>query len=209
MAAARRLAAGGLEGGLSTPAPSSTALPAHPHLDSPVLPYASPGAGRPVRFTAGGAVIMAVIAAGFCCLLLIEWAQYRARRHFGPSRSTELKSTVQSLRSQVALFKLQHNDRLPGACPLVARGGPFSANQATFWAQVTQYTDLNGYTSPTKSARFCYGPYMQSVASNRLNGSNTIASKPARGVGFVYDFAGGAGSGKLCGVDSSGALVIQ
>jgi hypothetical protein len=114
-----------------------------------------------------------------------------------------------ALRAQVAQFKLQHDNRLPGVCPLVESGGPFNANEATFWAQMTQFTDVDGYTSPTKSARFCYGPYFQSVPVNSLNGSTTIASAPARGVGFVYDFAGGAGSGKVRGVDRSGALIPQ
>jgi hypothetical protein len=163
-----------------------------------------------MRFTAGGAVIMAVVAAGACFLLLIGWGQYRARRHFGtPSRSAELVTTVMCLRSQVMLFKLQHNDRLPGACPLVARGGPFSANQATFWAQLTQFTDRDGNTSPTKTSKCCYGPYLQSIPSNPLNGSTTIASTPAPGVGFVYDFAGGAGGGKISGVDKVGDLFDQ
>ena len=118
-----------------------------------------------------------------------------------------LITTVQSLRAQVALFKDQHNDRLSGVCPLVESGGPFNANKATFWAQMTQFTDVDGYTSPTKTPRYCYGPYFQSVRDNPLNGSKTIASAPARGVGFVYDFAGGAGSGKVWGVDPAGALI--
>ena len=44
---------------------------------------------------------------------------------------------------------------------------------------------------------------------NPKNGSTTLASKPGRGVGFVYDFAGGAGSGKLWGVDEAGGLINQ
>ena len=31
--------------------------------------------------------------------------------------------SVQTLRSTIVLFKLQHNDRLPGVCPLVDSGG--------------------------------------------------------------------------------------
>jgi hypothetical protein len=54
-----------------------------------------------------------------------------------------------------------------------------------------------------------YGPYLSSMYANPLNGSTTIASAPARGVGFVYDFAGGAGTGKVWGVDRSGAVIPQ
>jgi hypothetical protein len=194
---------------MSVPAPSPTALPPHPELNSPVLTYANPGASRPVRFTAGGVVVIGLLAAVASLLLLIELHRYRARNISTDARHTTFVTIVQSLRSQVALFKLQHNDRLPGVCPLVASGGTFSANPTTFWAQMTQFTDVDGYTSPTKTERYCYGPYVQSEASYRLNGSTTIASKPGRGLGFVYDFAGGAGSGKVWGVDSSGALVMQ
>jgi hypothetical protein len=174
-----------------------------------VLPYESSGGSRPVRFSAGGAVVIGLLAATVGFLMLVEWDRYRARHVSTDSWQPPLHRTVQSLRSDVALFKLQHDDRLPGICPLVASGGPFSADQVTFWAQMTQFTDVDGYTSPTKSERYRYGPYRQSAASNDLNGSKTIASKPGRGGGFVYDFVGGEGSGKVWGVDSSGALVIQ
>ena len=126
-----------------------------------------------------------------------------------PAKQSSLVTMVQSLRSQVALFKLQHDDRLPGVCPLVRSGGPRDADGATLWAQMTQFTDLDGNTSPTKTEACCYGPYIQSAPVNPMNGSNTIASAPARGAGFVYDFAGGAGSGKIWGVNESGALMQQ
>jgi hypothetical protein len=116
---------------------------------------------------------------------------------------------VRALRAQVSQFKLQHNDRLPGVCPLVEGGGPAAADHATFWAQMTQFTDVDGYTSPTKTARYSLGPYFSSVPKNALNGRQALAPAAAPGVGFVYDFAGGAGSGKVWGVDPSGALVQQ
>ena len=105
------------------------------------------------------------------------------------------------------MFRLQHNGMLPGACPLVASGGPAGLDDGTFWAQMTQYSDLSGHTSPTKTERYCYGPYMQS--ENAMNGNRRIASAPGRGVGYVYDFAGGAGTGKVWGVDESGAVFAQ
>jgi hypothetical protein len=149
-------------------------------------------------------VVAVVVVAG-----LLAWS---IRERVSPA-STDvggtktLTSTVWTLRSQIALFKLQHHDQLPGVRPLVYNGGPSGADASTFWDQMTQYTDVNGNTSSTKSARFCYGPYIQSAPVNNLNGSKTIAPAPAKGVGFVYDFAGGTGTGKIWGVGPSGALV--
>jgi len=192
---------------MNTPPPFSSSPP--PTVNVAVLPYASRGAGRTVRWTVYHTGLAAVVAGLVGVLLYAEWARYDRRNVCTDAPQTDLVVTVQSLRSQVALFKLQHNDRLPGACPLVASGGPVDADPQTFWAQMTQFTDADGHTSATWSMRYFYGPYMQSVAHNRLNGSTTIASKPGRGVGFVYDFAGGAGSGKIWGVDEAGALVQQ
>ena len=114
---------------------------------------------------------------------------------------------VQSLRSQIALFKLQHNDRLPGANPLVDTGG--ALDEAVFWNQITQFTDLAGDPVAAKDATHVYGPYMQSTPVNPLNNSSTVAAAAASGVGFVYDYNGGIGSGKVWGVDSTGALIAQ
>jgi hypothetical protein len=176
---------------------------------SGVLPYASPATGGGRSWTIRHGVVVSAVATVVIGALLVGRVRYRATVYDTESRITAQITLVQSLRSQVALFKLQHNGHLPGVCPLVYSGGASSANEVTFWAQMTQYTDVSGNTNPTKSARFCYGPYLQSVPANWLNGSSTVASAPAPGVGFVYDFAGGAGSGKVWGVDRSGALIQQ
>jgi hypothetical protein len=189
------------------PAPSTPVM----REGSPVLPYESRGArrGGAWRTTVYEVALLSAFAAAAAPIVFLCWSQYRGSVPSTPSRQPTVITTVQSLRSQLALFKIQHNDRIPGRCPLVESGGPFDADEATFWAQMTQFTDVDGYTSPTKTPRFCYGPHFRSVTFNPLNGSKTIASAPARGVGFVYDFAGGAGSGKVWGVDQSGALVRQ
>ena len=175
---------------------------------SPVLPYESRGArpGGAWRTTVYEVALLSAFAAAAAPIVFLCCSQYRGSVPSTPSRQPTVITTVQSLRSQLALFKLQHNDRLPGVCPLVESGGPSNASEATFWAQMTQFTDLDGNTSPTKSDRYCYGPYLKSFWSNPLNGSTSVASAPARGVGFVYDFAGGAGSGKVWGVGPAGAL---
>ena len=123
------------------------------------------------------------------------------------AKNSALVTMVQSLRSQIALFKLQHNDRLPGANPLVDSGGTF--DQAVFWNQMIQFSDLTGGTASAKDVTHVYGPYMQSIPTNPLNNSQTVAAAAAAGVGFQYDYNGGLGSGKVWGVDATGAQIPQ
>src|SRR6476659_1285890 len=121
------------------------------------------------------------------------------------AKQSALVTMVQSLRSQIALFKLQHNDRLPGANPLVDTGGTFDAT--VFWNQIILFTDLNGGTAAAKDATHVYGPYMQSIPVNPLNNSSTVAAAAAAGVWFMYVYNAGAGSGKVWGVDANGAQI--
>jgi general secretion pathway protein G len=139
------------------------------------------------------------------------------------ARQASLVSVVQSLRSQVALYKLQHNDNLPGFVstgaaafvsgePAVA-GDPPTAD--SFWAQMTLFSDVTGKTKASSDAAngFIYGPYMQSVAVNSLTNNSTVKDGAAAtaGADFVYDFAGNTGSGKVWGTSdrAAGTLVQQ
>ena len=74
------------------------------------------------------------------------------------AKQTSLVTTVQTLRSQIALFRLQHNDFLPGVSPLVGAGGSF--DQATFWNQLTRFSDLTGATSTSRTGAYDKGPYL-------------------------------------------------
>jgi len=194
---------------MNTTPPVPDTLPPLARGNRPVLSYASRGARGGFSWTMYNAVCAAVVAAAAASFLFVWWRQSGNVSDRTEARGTTLVTTVQCLRAQVALFKRQHNNRLPGVSPLIETGGPTHANEATFWAQMTQYTDADGDPSPFKGTRHCYGPYLNAVAANRLNGSSTVASAPACGVGFVYDFVGGAGTGKLWGVEESGALCHQ
>src|SRR5438046_7223998 len=66
------------------------------------------------------------------------------------AKQSSLVPMVQSLRSQIALFKLQHNDRLPGVAVLVDSGGTFAP--AVFWNQMILFSDLTGGTAAAKDA---------------------------------------------------------
>ena len=128
-----------------------------------MIPYASEGARRGGSWTVFKAVAVAAVGAVAVSILVVWSTGYSTIPAGTPERTAALKH--RAFRAQVALFKLQHNDRLPGVRPLVESGDPSDANEATFWAQMTQFADVDGYTSPTKTPRFCYGPYFQSVPS--------------------------------------------
>ena len=97
--------------------------------------------------------------------------------------STEAKlnssmSSLQSLRSQISLYKIQHNDNPP--CH-----GTFSATD--FKDQLEQYSNAAGATNATKDDTHIYGPYVQSVPRNPWNNSSTVVETDATGAGWVYD----------------------
>jgi general secretion pathway protein G len=111
------------------------------------------------------------------------------------ARESSLQSTLQTLRSQIQLYKLQHGDTLPN---LVTDWTPFTANTS--------------YGNPSQS----FGPYMQAIPVNPMNGnSNVVDSTVATGgataptvstaCGFVYDYTGG--SGLIYGTDTTGTAV--
>ena len=79
------------------------------------------------------------------------------------ARKASLVSQLQTLRSQIQLFKLQHNDVLPDLV----------ANQ---WAQMMSKTDLTGAVNT--AAAGIYGPYLESTPKNPLNGDTTVAAAP-------------------------------
>jgi general secretion pathway protein G len=106
--------------------------------------------------------------------------------------STEAKynslcSNLQSLRSQIELYKVQHNDNEP--------------NQATFYDQMVYCTDVEGNTAspPSKERDYTadppikYGPYLERVPVNPFNDSNDVAAwgSATTSDGWEYNTADG------------------
>ncbi len=71
---------------------------------------------------------------------------------------TALVTDLATIRSSIALYKSQHNDRLPG---LVSGKKPSDPAKA-FVDQMLLYSDANGKTRSTKSGSYKFGPYIQS-----------------------------------------------
>jgi len=104
------------------------------------------------------------------------------------ARRNSLSSQLQTLRSQIELYKLQHKDTLP--------------DLITSWSYLTQKTDEDGNLT---GSNLNFGPYLQQTPTNPLNGlSNVVDGTGNASVdcGFVYDYNSGAGTGKIWGTDT-------
>jgi general secretion pathway protein G len=89
------------------------------------------------------------------------------------SKISSCQSSLQSLRSQIELYKIQHNDIAPAI--------------GTFEAQMTTYSDAAGNTNATKTAVFAYGPYIQMIPINPWNDQVGVEAAESATSGWIYD----------------------
>ena len=137
-------------------------------------------------------ILIVVIILGILAAIVIP--QFSSASN--DARKSNVQTTVQTLRSQVALYKLQHQDVLP--------------DLVTSWDQLILKTDMTGSTTPAAGVQ-TFGPYMQDVPANSLNGKTNVVNGTGTvttACGFVYDYASGVGSGRVWGTDLDGKTII-
>lgn len=78
------------------------------------------------------------------------------------ARENTLKDTLRYLRTQVSVYKAQHQDVAPGA------------GASNFVQQMTLATDVDGNTNALNTAIFKFGPYLLQMPTNPLNNLDTI-----------------------------------
>jgi general secretion pathway protein G len=78
------------------------------------------------------------------------------------ARNSSVQSNLQMVRSQVELYKIQHNDFLPGG-----------QGTSTLFEALTEKTDIYGSMAGTDD----YGPYMQAFPTNALNGKGGVVGE--------------------------------
>jgi len=103
------------------------------------------------------------------------------------ARQSSIQSQLQTIRSQIQLYKVQHLDNFPAI--------------TTNWNALTSASDQNG-TIPPATGQTSLGPYLQQAPINPYNNSSTIAAAAAAGVGWVYT----AASGSIQATDANCAL---
>jgi len=77
------------------------------------------------------------------------------------ARTSTLCTDLQTMRAQIELYKVQHNDDLPGA------------GAATFIQAMTGYTDINGAVAAAPGPGV-YGPYLRKIPTNPFTEGDVI-----------------------------------
>ncbi len=115
------------------------------------------------------------------------------------AKESSLVSNLQSIRSQIELFKIQHNDILPGEILSDIDGSITAATAASFVNAMCLKTNQYGVVGT--GATFRFGPYMQKVPVNPFSTATgqTVAGLAEDGAmvatGMSKLLAGGATSG--------------
>lgn len=118
------------------------------------------------------------------------------------AKESSLKTNLQTIRGQIALYKLQHDDTLPSAA--AGSGPPYAAT--SFEAQMTLASKPNGQTAAIGTSGFDLGPYLQSIPNNPFTNTNTVGTSSATAgtTGWVYDNTTGQFRANNAGTDSDG-----
>jgi general secretion pathway protein G len=109
------------------------------------------------------------------------------------ARKSNMASQDQTIKSQVSLYMLQHNDTPP--------------TLETNWNQLTEVTDVAGNTTGVTgyNSLASFGPYMQTAPVNPLTNSSIVVDQslaPVATAGWYYNSATGA----FTGANSVGAM---
>jgi general secretion pathway protein G len=87
------------------------------------------------------------------------------------ARENTLKDELRYLRTQITVFKAQHQDVSPGY-----PGGVPSATPTpeALSEQMVQYSDMYCNLSTTAGTQYPFGPYLTMMPTNPVNGMNTV-----------------------------------
>jgi general secretion pathway protein G len=127
-------------------------------------------------FTLVEILIVVVILGILAAIVIPQFTQASTE-----AKTNSLCSDLQTLRSQIELYKVQHNDVAPNA----GDGDPNFHDQMVF----TSAADGTVSTNKVRTAAFNLGPYLERVPENPFNNLDTIgpAGTTDNSVGWAYD----------------------
>lgn len=89
------------------------------------------------------------------------------------AKLSAIKTNLQTIRGQIQLYKIQHNDVYPALL--------------TFSDQMTLSSKVDGSTAAVGTAGFNLGPYLQSIPSNPYTGTATIGAGAVAATDWYYN----------------------
>ena len=152
------------------------------------LPTTRPSFAAAVRAGGGSrGVQLLLLVAGLAIVTAFSFAGASAS-----ARRSSLAGNLRILRGQVVMYSLEHGEELPDLAAASAAGQHFRP--------LTAVTHHGGRKR---------GPYVPSVPVNPLTGGSVVKDaasmradglpSPVPGADFIYDYAGGHGTGRLWG----------
>ena len=112
-------------------------------------------------------IILVVTILGILAALVLPTFQ----GNVATAKESASKTNLMTMRTQLELYRLQHNGVPPGY--IDGNGAPI----ATVSTQLTGTTTITGFASanPVPSNPFLYGPYLKKIPPNPYNKLSTIA----------------------------------
>jgi len=112
------------------------------------------------------------------------------------ARNNSTASTLQTIRSQIELFKIQHADTPP-------------ASAGCLWTVLGGRTSTADTTGTDAATTATFGPYVQNPPSNPVNGLSTAQAAPAAGGGgWVYVMDPNTNTYYISATDTVGSGVL-
>jgi general secretion pathway protein G len=99
------------------------------------------------------------------------------------AKTSSLCSDLQTVRSQIELYKIQHTDNLPGVV------GIGHATDADFEEALTGYTNTSGIVQAAKGDGIV-GPYLQKIPKNAFTNSTGVTTGTDDPNSFTLDETG-------------------
>ncbi|HEX4052807.1 MAG TPA: prepilin-type N-terminal cleavage/methylation domain-containing protein [Tepidisphaeraceae bacterium] len=161
-------------------------------LPAALTPAASAPRGSAARGSAPGAftlieVLIVVVVVGLLATLVIP--QFSSANQ--QARQNSLKDELQYLRTQITVFKAQHQEVPPG----YTNGDPTAVPSAgAFTSQMTQHSDVSCNVCRPVSPAYPYGPYLKQLPVDPMNnlctlslvGNNQPMPAPDGATGWIY-----------------------
>jgi general secretion pathway protein G len=118
------------------------------------------------------------------------------------AKNSSLASTLQTMRSQIELYKIQHNDALP-----------IATSHATFETCMTKYTNIDGTLATTQAPGQAgvFGPYMQKIPVNPFTTGNGVNGAATDGSvqGWTFNTTTGKFAASNTGADAAGTNYVD